>query len=294
MSRRYALLVFMLITVQAGWSQVEENLKRYANDNGKGYIQPLVSGLGAAMNRGWYSTARIPALGLRLQLGVVAMAAPVQDRDKTFTATTEGLFYPPQEAKVSTVVGKEKAEVAVGSGGSLYYFPGGLNMNVTAVAVPQLTIGSIMGTELTARYIAADLGDSDMGQLELVGVGVRHSVSQYIPLFPVDVSVGAFWQNIKVKEDMLVFTNLHYGFQASKRIGMLTAYGGIGYDKSAAAVKYEYSGEDEPVILDYDLTGDDGLQMTVGLGLNMLVVHLSGDYTFGQRQAFSLTAAVGL
>ena len=36
MSRRYALLVFMLITVQAGWSQVEENLKRYANDNGTG------------------------------------------------------------------------------------------------------------------------------------------------------------------------------------------------------------------------------------------------------------------
>jgi hypothetical protein len=176
----------------------------------------------------------------------------------------------------------------------VYYFPGGLNMNVSAFAVPQLTIGSILGTELIGRYIAADLGDSDLGQLKLAGAGIRHSVSQYIPLFPIDVSIGAFWQKINVKEDMLVFNNLHYGVQASKGLGLLTLYAGAGYDKSTASVKYEYSGEGEPVKLEYDMKGDDGLQMTVGIGLNMMIVHLNGDYTFGQRQALSVSAAVGL
>lgn len=294
MRKNILVFIVVLVAAQAGWGQVEENLKRYANANGEGYIQPLVSGLGVAMNRGWYSSAKIPALGLRLRLGVVAMAAPVLERDKSFTAKTEGDFYPAKEAKVSTVVGKETAVVAVGSGGSVYYFPGGLNMNVTAVAVPQLTVGAILGTELIARYIATDLGDSDLGQLSLAGVGVRHSVSQYIPLFPINVSIGAFWQKIKVKEDMLVFSNLHYGVQASKGLGLLTIYAGAGYDKSTASVKYEYSGEGDPVKLEYDMKGDDGLQMTVGVGLNMLILHLSGDYTFGQRQAISVSAAVGL
>ncbi len=291
-----SVCVFILMPLLSSllFAQVEDNLKRYSGKNGQNYIKPLVDGLGVSMNRGWYGTAKIPKLGLRLRVGLVAMVAPVLDRDRTFKATTQGDFIPVQTVKAPTVVGDEKVVMVSGTGGTQYVFPGGLNLTATAFATPQLTIGSLFGTEVMLRYWMAELGDSEIGKLSLTGIGVRHSIDQYIPLLPVNIAVGGFWQKIELGDELLSFSTLHLGAQVSRSFSLLQLYGGVGYDISNAKLQYEYNNGAEDVELKYNLDGDNGLQVTAGIGLNLFIVHISGDCTFGKRTAYCLSAAIGL
>jgi hypothetical protein len=144
------------------------------------------------------------------------------------------------------------------------------------------------------RYFANELDEEDIGDLSLIGVGLRHSISQYIPLFPVDLTIGAFWQKLKVGEELLDFEMLHLGVQASRGFGLFTLYGGIGQDQSQASIEYDYESSEGVTSLSYDFDGDNGLQFTVGAGLNLGFVFLNGDYSFGKRTAFSLGLFLGL
>lgn len=282
-----------LILSATAFPQIESSLKQYAETNGAAYIQPLVSGIGTSMNRGWYQDAHIPVIGLRFKISATVMMAPVLEEDRTFTATTEGVFTPKQTVKAPTIVGSENAVSVSGSGGSVYSFPGGFDLNMTGFAVPQLTVGSFMGTEVMARYFAAELGDSELGNLELTGYGARHSLSQYFPLFPVSVSVGAFWQRLNLGDGLVEFTTLHYGVQASKGFGIVHVYGGAGFDKTDAKVDYEFFDGSQSHHLSYELEGDNGLELTAGIGLNFFLVELYGDFSFGQRTVYSAGLAIG-
>jgi hypothetical protein len=290
----FLLLGVMVFFQSQARAQIEENLKRYSEANGKGYIQPLVNGFGASMNRGWYESGKVSAVGLKLRISVIAMMAPVLDKDKTFMATTEGTFHPKQTVEVQTIVGSEKSTTVTGTGGTMYSFPGGLDLSMTGFAVPQLTVGSFMGTEASVRYFVAQLGDSEIGNLELVGFGIRHSLSQYLLLSPVDFSVGIFWQSVTLGEDLLKFKTLYFGAQASRPFGPLIVYGGAGFDNSSAAINYTYTDGNTTTTLDYDLDGDNGLQITAGLGLNFVLLHLNGDVTFGSRTVYTLGLSLGL
>jgi hypothetical protein len=287
-----AIIIFSMTST--GSAQLEENLERYSEENGTGYLKPLVDGLGASMNRGWTQGADIPVLGLRLRLSAHAMLAPVPDDDKTFAATTQGQFSPQQTAQVSTVVGSEKATSITGQGGTIYSFPGGFNINSLGFVVPQLTVGSLFGTEITFRYFTADLDVEDLGEFSLTGYGLRHSISQYFPLFPVSLSAGFFYQNISIGDDLLDFSTLYYGVQASKKFGVLLLYGGLGFDNTNANILYTFDTGVETAILNYEIKGDNGMQITTGLGLNLLFARIYGDVTFGQRTILSTGISLGL
>ncbi|HPG40531.1 MAG TPA: hypothetical protein PLP19_04655 [bacterium] len=275
------------------FAQVEDNLTRYQGANGEGYIKPLVAGLTANMNRGWYQSAKIPVMGMRLRFGLVAMMAPIPDDDKTFQATTTEPFTPQQTVDVPTVVGSEKSVYATSPSGAVYPFPGGLNMNVTAFAAPQVTIG-LMGSELSARYFAYELGDSDIGDITMLGIGVRHSISQYLVLFPVDISVGAFWQSIKIGDELLDMTTLHYGVQVSKDFAPLVLFGGLGFDNGSAKVDYTYEDAFTTIPVELDIKSDSAMEITVGIGLNLAFIHLTTEAAFGSRTAFAVNASFGL
>jgi len=292
------ILLCMIFTSSLVFAQIEENLERYTEGNAVGYIKPLVNGIGANMNRGWYHSAKIPKNGIRLRIGLVAMIAPFMDKDKTFEAETEGTFTPQQTAEASTVVGSEKSVSVNGTGGTTYIFSGGLDMNAIPFAAPQITVGAIMGTEATLRLFNSSWlnmgGDSEMGDISLFGIGVRHNINQYIPLCPVDIAAGVFYQKISVGGDLLKFTTLHMGVQTSKGLGPILLYGGIGFDNSNAKLEYEYNGEYGKYGVSMDVDGDNGVLMTVGLGFNFLILHLNADASFGIRTVYSAGLNFGI
>ena len=138
------------------------------------------------------------------------------------------------------------------------------------------------------RYFAYEVGDSEIGNIELFGIGFRHSLSQYLLVSPVHFSFGAFWQSVKLGEDLIAFDTVHLGFQASRGFGPLNIYGGLGLDQSSASIKYEFVDAQQTHTISYDMEGDDGVGITLGVGLNILPFNLTGDITFGTRTVYSL------
>jgi len=280
-------LVAALLWCGSAGAQFKTNLERYIGDNAAGYLQPLVTALGIDFNRGWYHSARIPRSDFYIYLGANAMMTFIADDDRVYQATTEGAFSPAQTMAAPTIVGDGKAVRATGTGGTTYIFPGGFDIESVLFATPQITIGSVAGTEVTFRYIALEIGDSEIGNINLFGAGVRHSISQYFDNFPIELAAGLFYQKFKLDEDFIDATAWHYGAQVSKSFSLLTLYGGLGFD--AANIKVEYEPEATPgerIALDID--AENGLRVTAGVNLKLAIFNLNADYSFGAQNAVGL------
>jgi hypothetical protein len=273
-----------LLSAPAG-AQFKANLERYTGDNAAGYLQPLITALGINFNRSWYHTAHIPRNDFYLRLGANVMMTFIADDDRTYQATTEGRFSPAQTVAAPTVVGDVKSVSVNGNAGTTYFFPGGFDLQSVLFAAPQLTIGAIAGTEATFRYIALEIGDAEIGDINLFGAGLRHSVSQYFDQFPVALAAGVFYQRFKLGEDFIDATARHYGVQASKSFSVLTLYGGLGYDTASLKVEHEPSATpNERIKLDLD--AENGVRATLGLNLKLAIFNLNADYSIGAQSAF--------
>jgi hypothetical protein len=152
-----------------------------------------------------------------------------------------------------------------------------------------VTLGALFGTEATVRFMQADLGDN-FKQLKLMGYGVRHSISQYIPAFPIDLAAAVYMQQFKIG-DIVDANALYYGVQASKKLSLLTLYGGIGISQSSMKIKYETDSSDDPVEITFDLDTAGKLCATAGLCIDLGGLYLNADYNMGAQNI--LTAGFG-
>jgi len=282
----------ILLVPGAKAQKLEDYLSRYLGDNGKKYLQPLGDAFGATMNSGLYHTAHIPRAGLRLGLDVLVPVALISDNQRSFKATTEAGFYPVTTKEVPTVFGDTQPVAVAGQGGTVYNFPGGYDLSILPLAMPQLTIGSLLGTEVTLRYAATQLNE-DVGDLSLTGIGVRHSISQYIPLFPVDVAVSYFHQTLKVGDIVDAATNV-VGVQASKSLGLLSLYGGVAYENASLDVSYTRGEGAEAETIAFNLTGANKMRMTVGVNLKLALFQLHADYNLASQNSACLGLYMGL
>ncbi len=284
------LVTFLSLPLEA--QEFEDLVSRYTSDNGKGYLQPLADTFGANLNSGLFHSARIPFIGINIELSIETSTALVKDEQKTFTATTEGLFEPVQSVEVPTIFGESAPVTVSGIGGTAYAFPGGFDVKRFPVAVPQLTIGSIMGTQAVVRYMKIDTGD-DLGSLKILGYGVRHSISQYLPLFPIDIAATFFRQSFKLG-DIVEANATYFGVQGSIRKNILELYAGYGYGVSSLEVNYDYEGADGPENISFGLDSEGSNRLTVGLGFNLMLFNLHADFTMGQSNVFGIGAGLKL
>ena len=282
-----ACAVAILIVASTAIAQVEDQLSDYTAANAEGYLQPLADALGADLNGGIWHTAYIPQEGFYLSFETRLVATFFSDEQRTFT-------YDGTSVDVPTVVGDAQGGT-ISPGAD--YAPG-FDINSFALAVPQLRIGAFKGTEALFRYIALDVGDTEFGSLSLVGVGGRHSISQWMdPGFPVDIAAGFFWQKFTLGDDLIDMQAMTFGVQASKRISsgfaLIEPYGCISYDTSKMDVTYEFEGgtaEDETINL--EMESDGGVRLTLGLHAQAAFLDLSGEYSFGNMNGFALGVGV--
>jgi hypothetical protein len=227
------------------------------------------------------------------------MAVIFDDEDATFMASVEGGFEPldPADAEVeaSTVVGPGEAVVVDGVAGTAFAFPGGFDLNSFAIAVPQLRIGSIRGTEALIRYIAIDAGEVEVGNLSVWGVGLRHNVSQYFgPDMPVDLAAGLMYQGFGLGEDLVDVTAFTIGVQVGKRFesgfATIEPYAGLSYDYFQMDVTYEDE-DDEMVELSFDSHAT--AHLTAGLHAQAGFFSLYGEYNVAEQSGFSFGIGLG-
>lgn len=127
--------------------------------------------------------------------------------------------------------------------------PTGQNLGVLSLGVPQVEIGSLWGTELLLRFIPNIDWGKNIGRFGFWGVGLRHSISTYLPESPVELAAQVVVQGTslrntvgvtgaELKADATIFTaNVH----ASKRVGIVDFFTGLSYDNMGITASYTFT-----------------------------------------------------
>ncbi len=158
------------------------------------YISPYANGIGAGLSGGWYNTAK-PHSTLGFDLTLTLNVVIIPTADKTFDPQTLGLGGNGVVSRVEvgnsspTAAGERKAGPE-----AVYYtevnsteyelarfnLPKGSGFGYTLNPMIQAGIGIYKETEIMVRY-SPELSLGDGGKIGLWGVGVKHSLKQWIP-----------------------------------------------------------------------------------------------------------------
>ena len=270
--RFVSLMTLLLLFSSVSFSQFDNvDFLRSAPVDGvkfvQAYISPWANAFGAGLNGGWYNTAKPHKFGgfditAGVNVGMVPSSA------ETFDISTLGLSTSLSgTGMTSTVAGPNATGPLMTyseSGVTLGTFntPPGAGIKYIPVPTAQIGLGLPLGTELKFRFFPK-VGIKG-GDISLWGVGVMHSIMQYIPgnkLLPVDVSVFAGYtkltSNVQLSlQPQVGYPNsisasfpldnqnietlvsaLNVSAIASVTIPVLTIYGGIGYSKTSTTMK---------------------------------------------------------
>ncbi|MCD6117371.1 hypothetical protein J7K93_10170 [bacterium] len=283
--KRYIIIMscmFLMMNAFALQAQdIENNVSKYTSVNGKLYLQPLADAFGANLNSGFFYSAKIKTFGLHIDFGIKAMYAPIPADKKTFTPQPEMGWQPPAGTILPTIFGDEENVTVNG-----IELPGGvLDTDFFPLAVPQLTVGSLLGTDFTLRYVKYKI-DDEIGDIKLYGWGIRHNLSQYFPLMFVDIAAAYYHQKFTVG-DIIDATATFAGLQASYSVSVLTLYGAAGMEKSTLNISYTYTDGSQSTAVAFDLKGENHFRTTIGAALNLYVVKIHADYNMSAQKVIS-------
>ena len=255
------------------------------------YLKPYSKAFGADLNGGWYNTAKTHKLG-GFDLTLSVSAAMVPSADKSFDAGKIGLTGTMDLANaVSPTIAGEKKDGALveykTSGITVAKFktPKGTGLGIIPAPMLQLGIGLIKETDVTIRYMP-NLTVGDYGGLSMWGVGVKHSIKQWIPGIKyapffhlsffggytqlktnanLDFQPAFFVTNLNATKGTLVkdYSNQKMemninGFTAnilaSFDLPIVTFYGGVGFSSTSTSLKLKGN---------YPLAGVEGTTLVV-------------------------------
>ena len=292
--KRFSLVVSLVLLAMTARAQnpVENAIKQLSSDNVRGYVQPFVNSFGANLNSGYYHSAAIEDMGFHLQFQLVGMGTLIGDEEKTYGAKSP---YSNDQVQTATLFGGLGTQVTDPNSQLTYQFQNGqVKTSIVGLAVPQVTVGNIFGTQAVVRYVPIPETDN-FPKTTLFGIGVRHSISRYLPTFPADLAAGIFYSKLTIG-DIFEANALSFGGQISKSFSIVTLYGGLQYETSTMTLDYAYTGlgstPNSKVHLDID--GENHVRATAGLTLDLVILHLNADASIGKVTTFSGGLGFGL
>lgn len=293
---------------------VDELIRTLGEANAREYARPIASGLGAAMNRGWFATAR-PSGPFDVTLGVRMMAGIVPPEDDSYrpvvpstisvpelggsftdpygsgadvvtptaTGAGPGARMPPQGDFRQAILdeGLDPADFAL-------TFPRGLDLPAVPIAVLQGSVGLPAGTQLTARWLPGVEVDSDLGTLRSVGAGFLHSLTQWTPVdLPVDVAVGGGVQRFEVG-DYLTADSRHATLVVSRTLADLTLFVSGTAENTDYRVDYTVENPRLPEAgagISFEGEAANRNSVTAGFRLDLLFLQLDASYSLSRYDA---------
>ncbi len=290
---------FVMITIIIAPSMVAQSIDERLHfsplDYAKGYVQPLVDAFGANLNSGLYHSADTEG-DLEIYGGIKIICTFITSDMQTFNTVSP---YNGQTSTTATVLGGNGSDIpgTIPSGAPNKYLSGAGafgDVKLVPLFVPQASVGNYMGTQLMIRYLPAQ-NMSDVGKVSFWGFGVQHSLSQYISLIPLHLAAQITYQSLTVGDnfDASAFS---LGIQASKKILLITIYGGLAYERCTMDLSYNY---EDPVKhttqkITADFTGGNTFRLTVGASVNFLFFKINADYSLGKIPVGSIGIGVGL
>jgi hypothetical protein len=285
-----------------------------------GYVSPLMKSLASGLNQGWYNTAKPHKIaGFDLTITVNAMFIP--DKELTYRPNDMDLdeieLSPSSQGfpNAPTFFGSEDApEYRFKDDPSTSFDgPPGIDMkgkigrSIMPVPMAHLGFGLPKNTDIKFRFIPKIALD-DATNLNMFGIGIMHDVKQWIPglkMSPIDLSGFVGYTKFKMTSEfdepgtedaraVFEMTGLTIQGLISKKISVLTLYGGLGYNiaKSKLAMLGTYEVQEngiesnvtDPLNLDF---ASSGPRITGGFRLKLAVLTLHADYTLQKYSCFS-------
>lgn len=166
------------------------------------------------------------------------------------------------------------------------------------LAFPQVTVGTLAGTQLSIRFLPETEGFS------VFGIGINHNPGFWtekaqLP-FGINSSVNFAWSKMSYG-DFLEFKAWNAGLTASRRLGWrflnIAPFVGLGVEGSSLDVSYEtsYKGADgKPLKVGFSADGDNFFRATVGSKLRLGIIDLAGSYTMAKSNSIAFNLGLGL
>ncbi len=277
------ILIF-LVSIVSGQTNLENNLKlilnsgtTYSEDYLKGYMQPFATAFGTAVSGAMFHRASVKGFP-RFDVGINVVYLTIPD---------EALFFnDPLNNEVPTVFGPLSVPTHVNS------LAGGTGNSSFVIPQLQINLGLISNFEVTARYL--NLNIKEFGDISLMGIGVKYGFGEYIPKFPVDLSVQAMYHKFSIDE-WLDSGTIGMNLQISKGLLIipLDIYGGIGFENTSMVIKPGSIPVDlVQNIGDISIDGENNFRLNLGISWTLAFFNLHTDYNFGKYNSLSFGAMI--
>lgn len=298
---------------------VEERIRVLEADNGRLYVRPVATGLGAGMNSAWFERAGTLDF-LHVNLSVRAMGAIVPDESdrfrpvlpesvtvdeldgRTYTepyGSGDGLVTPTATGTGPGVVVEPRGQLrqdledepGVDPSDFALRFPRGFDIPAVPLAVLQGSIGLVAGTEATVRLVPSMEIDRDVGSLQSFGFGLKHNVSHWFAdAVPLDLAVAGGIQSFEVG-DYLEADSRYVAAIASKELAVLTLFASGALEESDVDVSYTLENPILPgsgTTVAFSDQGQNTSRLTTGFNLGLLFLQVGAAYTFSSYDVASV------
>lgn len=336
------LLIFSQSAKAQSFDEIFKGGTADANQYLEAYTKSIMLSFNNGLGSGWYNTAKThKLLGFDITATVNIANIPSGDRQFDFNSRTwQNLELQPGTTSsiLPTAVGGDTqtglripAGTEIIPGSNIRYendvdfeAPDGFDVEdlpIVGFPVPavQFGIGLPKNTDLIVRY-ASDFGAAgDDGSFNIIGLGVKHDLKQWIPglkLVPFDFSGFASFNRLSAEYDIILdepeleangvaelkASSVTIQGIVSKKIAIITPYIGIGYNiaSSSLDVKGTFTYKDtntgqeadvnDPVALSF--SGGSSPRINAGLQLKLLILTLHAEYAIQKYNTF--TAGVGI
>ena len=315
--------------------------KKDANVLARAYLNPYAMALGDGLNNGWYNSAKTHKLfGFDFNISVSAIQIPKSET--TFDLNTLGLTnLSPENAAnhiAPTVAGADEIGPRVivrddkGKTISSFNTPNGLGLDIVPVPMAQISFGLLPHTDFIGRFVPEMKYDNSGDEMKIGfwGLGVKHNFKEWIPVIkalPFDASVFGSYSEMNAQSEITIDPNdfndgdvrlvadnatdhllkfktktSKFGLIFSKKIGILTVFGGIGQSKSETTINLlgNYKVETstgapvfdlaDPIDLNFEATN---ISMDAGLRLKLAFFSLFGSINKAEYTSYNAGLSLG-
>jgi len=324
--KKLLLLLSLPLIVSGQVQQLDAIIQNDASNFLEAYFSPLGQSFGAGLNNGWYNTAKPHKLG-GFDVTLTLNAVHVPSTMLVFDPNDIDNFS--SNSTTPTILGAgDGSEITYTNNGNSITFDmphqGSLKKSLIPVPMINAGLGLVKETEIDIRYLPTydfDMGFGGAGSVGLWGIGIKHDLLQWIPVagdaIPISLSIQAghtkFNTSFSIENpdpDPLSSVNQDISMDVnattvnlilSKKLLMLTAYAGIGYNSSVTTFNAEtesfYFGVDGSSIqmnipLEMKFESQNEMRTNIGLRLNLAVIAIQANHTFSKYPV--TTVGVGI
>ncbi len=311
MKKLLLILLFFCVLVNVSYSQdLGERLQKVGSNYAKIYLQPFADALGTNLNSNYFYNANVPFdkkkpvdfhIGIRIRFMNTFLSSDDQKFNFSYTDTAVVSGTPVVGTYVvqnaPTVIGESDPAIAKFYYNGTYY-PGndltliGGVVKTTSIplAMPEIMIGSVYGTDATISLLPA-VNISDFGKFSFFGFTIRHNLSHYFKDSPVDFAIQGGYQGMALTEsnnnDLWKSTNFFINGQVSKTYKFVTGYAALQYEKYKADVSYNYIDNGVKYPIAFTLDGNNNFRGVLGFSLKAGFFVWNFDVNVGKRVALS-------